>query len=645
MSALDIVLGKLSAATGTAPRQSAGQYVLRCPAHEDHSPSLSVRGIEGQALVYCHAGCAVEDVLAAVGLTLADLYDERRADYRYDDGRVVRRRYEQGRRIFKQSGTDRPPTLYRLARVADAVADGRRVYLVEGEKDVHALESLGAVATTAPMGGGNFDKVDVSPLKGAEVVAVADRDATGVRWAEVVRSRLVGYAGSLAVVEAAEGKDAADHVVSGHGLADFVPVDEPSAGTPGDQHSELPPSRRVDFWRARPYLAHIRQYAQARMVGPWAVLGNVLVRVACATEPTTMLPKLIGHYGSLNTFIAFVGPSGLGKGTAAAAADDLLQLSDEIDEMPPGSGEGIARMFAHRYKEGAGADATWTLTKDRTRLLLVADEVDSLAALGGRKGATLLPELRKAWSGERLGFAYGDREKAVILPAHSYRLGLTVGVQPERAGALLDDAAGGTPQRFLWLPVGDPDVPECDVDDPGTAELTLPKVGAMTVPAAIGAEIKANRRHQLRTETSNHDMMLRLKVAALLALMDDRGDINAEDWELAGVVKAVSDETQQRIRDALSDAARRTNHGRALADADREIVKADRVAEATGQRIARFLRRKITAQGVSLRDVRHALASRDRPDFESGLDRLVAAGEVEIYDADKGQAVRLKAGS
>lgn len=52
--------------------------LLRCPAHRDHSPSLSVRqGPEGKVLIHCFTGCAPEAVLAAGGLTWADLYGER----------------------------------------------------------------------------------------------------------------------------------------------------------------------------------------------------------------------------------------------------------------------------------------------------------------------------------------------------------------------------------------------------------------------------------------------------------------------------------------------------------------------------------------------------------------------------------------
>src|SRR4051812_34013503 len=42
--------------------------------------------------------------------------------------------------------------LYRLPRVVEAARHGDTVYVVEGEKDVHAAEAVGAVATTNPGG-------------------------------------------------------------------------------------------------------------------------------------------------------------------------------------------------------------------------------------------------------------------------------------------------------------------------------------------------------------------------------------------------------------------------------------------------------------------------------------------------------------
>jgi hypothetical protein len=84
---------------------------------------------------------------------------------------------------FFQNGTENAPELYRLSKVKAAVAAGETIYVVGGEKDVHALEVLGVTATTNPMGENNWSKVDPSPLYGAaRVVIIGDRDKIGSRF-------------------------------------------------------------------------------------------------------------------------------------------------------------------------------------------------------------------------------------------------------------------------------------------------------------------------------------------------------------------------------------------------------------------------------------------------------------------------------
>jgi hypothetical protein len=53
-----------------------GRWTARCPAHEDKRASLSIRETDdSRLLVHCFGGCSAGDVVAAVGLTLADLFD------------------------------------------------------------------------------------------------------------------------------------------------------------------------------------------------------------------------------------------------------------------------------------------------------------------------------------------------------------------------------------------------------------------------------------------------------------------------------------------------------------------------------------------------------------------------------------------
>ena len=56
-------------------KRSGKGWIAKCPAHEDHKPSLSLdEGADGRALIKCHAGCSTDDVLAALGLTRRDLF-------------------------------------------------------------------------------------------------------------------------------------------------------------------------------------------------------------------------------------------------------------------------------------------------------------------------------------------------------------------------------------------------------------------------------------------------------------------------------------------------------------------------------------------------------------------------------------------
>jgi hypothetical protein len=48
-------------------RKAGGGWMARCPAHDDHTPSLSIRDADnGKVLVCCHAGCDQEQVIAAL---------------------------------------------------------------------------------------------------------------------------------------------------------------------------------------------------------------------------------------------------------------------------------------------------------------------------------------------------------------------------------------------------------------------------------------------------------------------------------------------------------------------------------------------------------------------------------------------------
>lgn len=50
------------------------RWIARCPAHPDRHPSLAVAEGERGLLIRCWAGCRLEEVTRAVGLSIADLF-------------------------------------------------------------------------------------------------------------------------------------------------------------------------------------------------------------------------------------------------------------------------------------------------------------------------------------------------------------------------------------------------------------------------------------------------------------------------------------------------------------------------------------------------------------------------------------------
>ena len=58
-------------------RRSGRGYIAKCPAHNDRSPSLSIaQGNDGRILLYCHAGCLLDDVCKAIRISVNQLFPD-----------------------------------------------------------------------------------------------------------------------------------------------------------------------------------------------------------------------------------------------------------------------------------------------------------------------------------------------------------------------------------------------------------------------------------------------------------------------------------------------------------------------------------------------------------------------------------------
>jgi hypothetical protein len=227
------------------PKRQGASWRVKCPSHRGESDdSLKIdRGDDGRALLTCFAGCEPSAMVEAVGLTLSDLFPDSNersqlratiksqrltpqpaknaparkidrstpyeAEYPYygPNGvlRYVVRRYDNpkdfrpfvpGVDYSTRGMAERVP--YRLPELR--ASDGL-VIIAEGEKDVHALESLGFPATCNDGGAGKWTAEHARWLAGRDIVVIPDNDEPGIKHAHAVAATLQGIARSVKVLE------------------------------------------------------------------------------------------------------------------------------------------------------------------------------------------------------------------------------------------------------------------------------------------------------------------------------------------------------------------------------------------------------------------------------------------------------------
>jgi len=318
MTAFDRVVAAFTAA-GLAVDRRGDRASAQAPGHSPVDRSVSITAIDGRVLIYSHAGERTQDLLAAVGLRMADLFDDPAgARYDYPDGRTVWRTPD---KRFRQGGNTRGRALFHADRIGDAPV----VYIVEGEQDVLAVESAGGTAVSPAMGAGKARLFDWTPLRGRDAVIVADKDGPGRKHAAQVAALLDGIAKSVRIVAAAAGKDAADHIAAGHSLDEFVPLEGGGGDVSGRRANicwaaNIEPRRQRFLWQDRIPVGTLSAWAGRGGVGKTTFLLYLLAKITRGTLPgeyhgtprpvliwsgeddwqTVLVPRLIAADADLN---------------------------------------------------------------------------------------------------------------------------------------------------------------------------------------------------------------------------------------------------------------------------------------------------------------------------------------------------------
>lgn len=111
MSAYERILDALANA-GMEVKAKTMKARAQCPVHHSQGLTLSIRDAEDRAKVHCFAGCDTPDVLAEIGLSLRDLYDEpRNGNSGYVPPRRVRTPWEEA---MAELGIHNPPPIEHL---------------------------------------------------------------------------------------------------------------------------------------------------------------------------------------------------------------------------------------------------------------------------------------------------------------------------------------------------------------------------------------------------------------------------------------------------------------------------------------------------------------------------------------------------
>lgn len=428
-------------------------------------------------------------------------------------------------------------------------------------------------------------------------------------------------------------------------INELAKINDQTSGADESLEKNLFQSLEDDFWTCREAHMKIFQEALASGIAPWSLFGSVMSYIITETPWQVCLPGMLGRGpASLNTCIAMVGGSGDGKDLTVSSAKNFLQVFPY--EMGESTKQGFTKAYVTRDSKGV---QTWV----RRNACTYIPEIDSIKP-SGKGGDSQMVHQRMVFSGQALVFQYANLDRAVNLPALSYRHSLQVGVQPERGGWLFGEAGGGTPQRFIWMGMldkriaslpEDSDIPHLDNLHFFTGWNFLPSsenLVEMEFPDTVAKYVKSRNRikHDVETRESkgyspldSHIIQVRLSVAAALAFLDNRGFVNEKDWELSEIVINISRFNRDRCLYLLDssisrDAEKRGKEmgiAREAADAAAEEV----AVKKTEVRIVELLKRNNNElkKGVIQSKMNKA---RQGPILDTALANLASKNLIEV---------------
>lgn len=496
------------------PKRSGDGYQANCPAHDDRHPSLRVsEGEGGRVLLYCHAKCSIEQIVAALGLTMADLMPAKaeksktnkvqsfktevslinwvaqyaRAEHKntwvYHSAvgsefmRIARFEGPKGKQFRPfwraQNGWQLgdPPGKLPIFNLPDVVA-ADQVAVFEGEKCAEIGRDIGLVTTTSAHGAQSAHKSDWAPLSGKRVLIFPDHGIAGDDYSNSVISSLKQIdppPESVRVIRLpglGDGDDVEQFIQNKSLDAAKAEIEKLISEAPlvglaaSSNFYDKPPS---DIWP--------KPLENAAMHG----LAGEFVRLIephSEADPAALLAQFLLGFGNVvgrsahqvvesdchysNIFVVIVGRTAKGrKGTSLGHVTRLLELIDNtwVDRYASNLASGEGLVFAVRdpsVSPGSGkGKGAIDLGVSDKRLLVVESEFASALRVCQRDGNTLSAMVRQAWDRGDLG----NMSKNSPLRATGAHISIIGHVTRDEVLRLIKrtELANGFCNRFLWV--------------------------------------------------------------------------------------------------------------------------------------------------------------------------------------------------
>ena len=332
-----------------------------------------------------------------------------------------------------------------------------------------------------------------------------------------------------------------------------------------------------DFYAARPVLAHVSKAVRARQRSRDAVLHVVLARVAAAVPHVIKIPAIVGS-PRRTRIRGHARPAGSGKGDAAPSGPNSSRRRSRSRPTPhrlgrrPGRG---AVRLRHRGRQRQAGQGQAPGPAQRLRQHRRGRRTDPARH---PSGSTLLSTLRSIWSGKTIGNTNAARENRRIVPAGSTHSGHR---RPTGHARPAPSSTTSTPAHHKGSAGPTPSTPNSPTDPPmarvprlaptrrASSTASVPSEAGKAPPTRSGStgpsptrsspRPRPRQRRGPRDPWEAHSALLRLRIAALPGHPRGQAPGHPEDWELAGTVKATSDNVRPHAQNAVGAEAHPRN--------------------------------------------------------------------------------------